>query len=156
MSVGFKMEGFKEIEQALAELPAGTARGVVRRSMKKELQVVADTANAFWPGADDGVFVITSKLAPSQPSPPSGRSIINLFVGADRSAPHAHLIEWGTGPRQHKSGKYVGAVSPSPSLTPAWDMNKAQVLEGLGKRIWAELAATQKRRAAKAAKVANG
>lgn len=152
MSISMKMEGFRDLDRALAELPAGTARGVVRRVMKRELAPVANMANAFWPGADDAVFKIGSKLVRSQPAAKRGASIVNMFVGADRYVPHAHLIEWGTGPRHQKSGKYVGAVAPSPALTPAWEMNKDLVLRGLGAGLWEEISRTLDRRARRAAK----
>ena len=158
MSVKMKIEGFREIEKALADLPRGTAKSVVRRAMKKELAPVAAMANALWPGTDDDVFRISSKVSRSQKGDrkaPKGASIVNMFVGANKApggAPHAHLIEFGTGPRSHKSGKYVGAVSPQPMLQPAWDAHSLGLLEGLGARIWEEIAKTMARRAKKAAK----
>lgn len=158
MSVNVKVEGFRDIEKALAELKRGTAKGVARRSMKKELKPVADLANAFWPGSSDDVFQVTSRISSRQMGDSHmkrGRSIVNMFVGApggSTGTPEAHLIEFGTGPRYHKSGKYVGAVSPIPMFQPAWDVNKGQMLEGLGKRLWDEIQKTQARLAKKAAK----
>lgn len=158
MSVKFKVSGFKDIEKALAQLPAGTAKGVARRAMKKELKPVAELANAFWPGSSDNVFVITSKIMSSQRGDSlekKSRSVTNMFVGAPGGAngtPEAHLIEFGTGPRFHKSGKYVGAVSPTPMLQPAWDTLKGGLVEGLGARLWDEIEKTMARRAKRAAK----
>lgn len=158
MSITMKMTGFRDIEKALAQLPAGTAKGVARRAMKKELKPIADTANAFWPGSDDQVFRITSRLSGSQKGNSSAqnrRSVTNMFVGANKGtggAPHAHLLEFGTGPRFHKKGRFTGAVAPQPMLQPAWDMHKNQLLEGLGKRLWEEIEKTMARRAKRAAK----
>lgn len=156
MSVSMKVTGFREIERALAKLPAGTAKGVARRAMKKELKPIAVMANTFWPGADDNVFKITSRLKSSQRAPiRESRSVTNMFVGADYGPggnPHAHLIEFGTGPRYTKNGAFRGSVAPNPMLQPAWDMNRVQLLEGLGKRLWAEIEKTQARRAKKAAR----
>lgn len=155
MSVTFKVEGFREMERALAKIPAGTAKGVARRAMKKELQPIADVANALWPGSADDVFQITSRVARSQPQPKKGRSVVNMFVGAPGGrfgTPEAHLIEFGTGPRFQKNGRFTGSVAPQPMLQPAWDMHKGQLLESLGKRLWDEIEKTMARRAAKAAK----
>ncbi|WP_315900704.1 hypothetical protein [Mameliella alba] len=159
MSVKMKVEGFREIERALADLPRGTAKSVVRRAMKKELTPIANMANALWPGSDDDVFRISPKVSRSQKGDSkalTGASIVNMFVGANKApavgAPHAHLIEFGTGPRSHESGKFVGAVSPQPMLQPAWDAHSLGLLEGLGARIWDEIAKTLARRAKKAAK----
>ena len=79
---------------------------------------------------------------PSWPSPASGGHIDTL----------AHLVEFGTGPRFQKSGRYTGSVAPQPMLQPAWDMHKSQILEGLGKRLWDEIEKTMARRAKRAAK----
>lgn len=158
MSVSMKFEGGRDIEKALAQLAQGTAKGVTRRAMKKELKPVAAMANALWSGSSDDVFRITSRIARRQMGDghmQRGSSIINMFVGAPGGAdgtPEAHLVEFGTGPRRHESGKYVGAVSPSPALQPAWDANKGRMLEGLGKSLWEEIQKTQARAAKKAAK----
>lgn len=158
MSVKMKVEGFRDLEKALAEIPAGTAKGVARRAMKKELQPIAEMANALWPGSSDDVFRVTSALRASQRGDTvakKGRHVVNMFVGAPGGAtgtPQAHLIEFGTGPRHHESGKYVGAVSPTPMLQPAWDTLKFGLLDGLGARIWEEIEKTMARRAKRAAK----
>jgi len=157
VSVTMKVEGLREIEQALAELPSSTAKGVARRSMKKELKPVADMANAFWPGSSDNVFQVTPRIRASQRRASlaeNSRTTVNMFVGAPGGAtgtPEAHLIEFGTGPRHHKSGKFVGQVSPTPMLQPAWDANKGKLLEGLGKRLWDEIEKTVARRAKRGA-----
>lgn len=161
MTVKMKVEGFRDLEKALADLPRGTSRGVARRAMKKELQPVADMANELWPGTERDVFRITSRISRRQLGASRmqrGPNILNLFVGAPGGkdgTPEAHLVEFGTGPRYHKSGKYVGQVSPQPALQPAWDANKNQILNGLGKRLWAEIEKTVARRARRAAKAAN-
>jgi hypothetical protein len=152
MTVTLKTTGFREIEKALAQLPRGTSKAVARRAMKKELRPVLDMAEAFWPGAE-AAFRITSAVKSSQKGDsyaPRGASVTNMFVGSFE--PQAHLVEFGTGPRFQKSGRYVGAVSPTPMLQPAWDANKHQLLEGLGKRLWEEIEKTMARRAKKAAK----
>lgn len=152
MAISMKVTGFREIEKALAELPSSTAKGVARRAMKKELKPVKDMAEAFWPGTGDA-FRISSAIKGSQRGDSHakrGPSVANMFVGSFE--PHAHLIEFGTGPRYHKSGKYVGQVSPQPMLQPAWDANKHRILEGLGKRLWDEIEKTVARRAKRAAK----
>jgi len=152
MSVKMKVTGFKDIERALAELPQGTAKGVARRAMKKELKPVKDTAEAFWPGATEA-FKISSQIKGSQRGDTvakRGKSVLNMYVGS--TEPHAHLIEFGTGPRYTKSGAFRGSVAPEPMLQPAWDMNERTILKGLGERLWDEISKTVARRAKRAAK----
>ena len=73
-----------------------------------------------------------------------------MFVGS--TEPQAHLIEFGTGPRFHKKGRFTGAVAPQPMLQPAWDANKRKILDNLPKRMWEEIEKTQQRAAKRAAK----
>ena len=150
MKTELSVEGFRDIERALAQLPASTAKGVARRAMRKELQPVKDTAEAFWPGANEA-FRVTSALKSSQrPAVRESRSVTNMFVGSFE--PHAHLVEFGTGPRYNKAGAYRGSVAPQPVLQPAWDIHKRQILAGLGARMWDEITKTIERRARRAAR----
>lgn len=147
MKASFEMKGLRELENNLAALPNATGKAVVRRGLTKLLQPVADMANGLWPGADDSAFAVSSKLKRGQMQPEKGPHLVTVFVGSTPAAPHAHLREWGTAPRYHKSGKYVGAVAPVPSLTPAWDAHKDQMLQELAATLWEEMKATQARRA---------
>ncbi|AUQ71036.1 HK97-gp10 family putative phage morphogenesis protein [Phaeobacter inhibens] len=154
MSMKMKIEGAGDIERALGALARGTAKGVTRRAMKKALQPVARAAEG-----SPFVIAVTSKLAPRQKGRArrdQGRSKIAMYVGPVQQdgshAPHAHLIEFGTGDRYHKSGKYVGAVMADPFMRPAWDANRERVLEILKREIWAEIEKTVARAARKAAR----
>jgi hypothetical protein len=140
-----RLEGAMDIERALAQLPRAQSRAVSLRAMREVLRPVASAANAFWPGSSDDVFTIRTRLQRSQMGDSHmvrGRSIINLFVGAPGGAtgtPHAHLIEFGTGPRYTRNGAFRGSVSPIAMLQPAWDMHRAQMLTILGQLIWNEI-----------------
>jgi len=158
VDVRLKVSGFRDMEKALAQLPRGTAKGVVRRVQKKTLAPVADAADAFSPHFQ---IAVTSRLSPRQRAQArsdfAGR-VVTTYVGPvaqDGShAPHAHLVEFGTGPRFHKSGKYTGEMPPDPFMRPAWDMHKGSLLAKLGEHMWTEIEKTIKRRAAKAAREA--
>jgi len=81
--------------------------------------------------------------------------VLDMFVGAPggrKGTPHAHLIEFGTGPRYTSNGAFRGSVSPQPMLQPAWDANKGGMLKGLGETLWQEIEKTVARRAKRAAK----
>lgn len=154
MSVKMKIEGAGDIERALAELARGTAKGVMRRAMRRALQPVAEAA-------DNSAFeiAITSRLTPrqyGQARGDRGPSRVTLYVGPVESdgspAPHAHLVEFGTGPRTHASGKYVGAVMADPFMRPAWDANLADMLAILRREVWAEIEKAAARAARKATK----
>lgn len=144
------------MERALGQLKRGTATGVVRRVLRKTLKPVADAADA-------SMFEIgiTSRLTARQRRQARGdfvRSVVSMYVGPMDSegngAPHAHLIEFGTAPRFHKDGKFVGAVMADPFMRPAWDAQRPDMLERLGRDIWAEIEKTVARAERRAAKLA--
>lgn len=147
MTASFKIAGLREIDSILAVLPKATSKGVVRRALAKELKPVAAMANQLWPGSDERAFGVSATLQRGQRAPEIGPNAVRMFVGSTRSAPHAHLLEWGTAPRYHKSGKFVGATPPTPSLTPAWEAHRGDILEGLAATLRRELEATMARKA---------
>ena len=93
MDIKMKVEGFREMERALADLPRATSKGVVRRVLKKTLAPVQDTADALSPAFQ---IVIGTRLSPRQRR--QARSdfaghVVAMYVGPvtqDGShAPHA-------------------------------------------------------------------
>lgn len=157
MSVRLKIEGAGDIERALAEMARGTAKGVMRRAMKKALKPVQEDADV-----SPFIIAVTSKLSKRQYAEARAdraRDRLTLYVGPVQedgsAAPHAHLYEFGTGPRFHKdTGKYVGAMLADPFMRPAWDANRDQVLAILKKEVWAEIEKTVERARRKAARAA--
>jgi len=67
---------------------------------------------------------IIAKLLPEK----GGYSPTAIATVDRRKAPHGHLVEYGSVPRYHKSGKYVGIMPKKPFLRPAWDETKFSVL----------------------------
>ena len=139
----FKIEGMKELDKMLKELPKSTRKTVVRNSLKKAAKPIADAYKRNIPqsGRATGKTLadrveITSKLKPSQRSfGPRDRTMVEMFVGS--SAPHAHLVEFGTGPRyQKETGRYTGSMPPNPYLRNAFDATRRQALEILRDEMW--------------------
>ena len=147
MKASFSVDGLRDIDNALADLPRATSKAVMRRALRKQLEPVAQTANDLWAGADDSAFAVSEKLDRRQPRWEASPTEVVMHVGSTRAAPHAHLIEFGTEPRYHESGKFVGAVAPDPSLGPAWETHHRSVIAGIAEELGRELAATMARRA---------
>lgn len=139
MVATLRIEGAMDIERALGNLERAVARRASTRSMREVLRPVKDTAESFWPGANQA-FRIGTRIVRRQMSDSHmvrGGSIINMFVGSFE--PHAHLIEFGTGPRYTSNGAFRGSVSPTAMLQPAWDAHSAQMLPQLGQRLWEQI-----------------
>lgn len=153
MTASLTISGFKEIDALLQSMPRRLAGQGVTAGLRKALQPVAAAARSYAPGSLDTRIRIAPTIkagqqAQSLEKPGPSRRV--MYVGS--TAPHAHLVEFGTGPRFHKSGKYVGIMPPDPFLRPAWDAHKDEVLANLSQAIKEEIAKAIGRRSARAVK----
>jgi HK97 gp10 family phage protein len=152
VKTGLKITGFKEMDLALIDLGKVTAKRTADRAMKKALQPVADAANGMLPKGMPPV-IVAKKLNKNQSRQARGLQTAterNFFVGSP--SPRAHLEEFGTGPRFHRSGKFTGSMSARPFMRPAWDQTRQQVLELLSAELASEIQKSLGRRANAAAK----
>lgn len=159
-----KIEGLRELEKALMELKTTTAKGVARRAMKKSLAPFRDRAAAMAPrgtepleGRDERLadsLAITTRLSRSQRRGLKlDRDTVYMFAGPSGQR-HAHLVEFGTGPRFQKNGRYVGRMPAQPFMRPAWDATKAEVLKRISEEMRREIEKTVARIAKREAKAA--
>lgn len=161
MSVSFKIEGLQDLEQMLiTHLPGALGRTVLRRSLRKAAQPMLEQARAGAPGSLDEKITLSERVI-RPPQEVAGllaagraRRRAQLFLGPGREAPHAHLVEFGTKPRYHKSGKYVGAMPPDPYMRPAFDIEAQPTIERLGPILASEIDKAIARRARKLARLA--
>jgi HK97 gp10 family phage protein len=145
MSVKVKIEGLKQLQDALRQLPDSTAKSVLRRVGKKRLKPVADKARSYAP-KDQGELrdsiAVGTKLSKRQRRRhrKADRNDIEIFVGAGPH-PQAHLQEFGT-----------KDAPPQPFMRPAWDSEKRGVLTGIKADLWSEIKKAADRLARKARK----
>lgn len=52
---------------------------------------------------------------------------------------HAHFVEFGTGPRYHASGKYVGEMPAMPYMRPAFDTTRDTVRSTIATKLGDEI-----------------
>jgi HK97 gp10 family phage protein len=153
--IDMKLDGAKELEAALRALPGTLAKGVLQRALVKAARPMVDDAKSRVrrrTGRLASKINVSTQLSRRQKR---GRArekgLAEAFVGAS-PARHAHLVELGSGPRHHKSGKYVGQMPASPFLRPAFEANAQGLIDALGEEIWRELEKSATRLGRKAAK----
>lgn len=164
MKTTIKTQGFKELEQALAEIEKkSTAKAVMRRALVKAATPVVVAAEALAPdgptGNLKGSIGISTKLSRRQIRQnrklrAEGKAAVEMFLGPDykKAGRHAHLVEFGTAPHvnggKFKGSKHPGAA-PKPFMRPAWDAEGRATLDRLGAEMWSEIDRAAKRSAKK-------
>lgn len=159
-----KIEGLAELEKALAELPKATGKNVLKRVLTKRAQPFDSAWRALAPddpetGGNDlkSSGGIGTKLSPRQKSLHrkmfrDDMASVEIFAGPG-ALTQAITSEFGTGPRVHENGKFVGESPPHPFVRPAWDSNKDGLLDGIAKDLGDEIMKAASRLARKRAKV---
>jgi len=162
---GFELTGVKELTRLLDQLPTVAMRKtVVRNALKKAGQPIVDAAKATVP-VDDGYLrdslQVSTKLKDSQkPKGRRDRTTVTVYVGS--SAPHAHLVEFGTVERKLETPRVAkikhafaiitttGTMSKTPFLRNAWEAMKGTALKIFAEEMKNELYKSARRLAKRA------
>lgn len=149
MRTTYKVEGLKELKNALQELPKATGTNVLKRVLIGAGEPIAAHAASLAP--DDPTtsgfdlkrsVTVSHRLSRRQRSKHRKESKVEVYVGAGPLA-QASLQEFGTS--NHP---------PQPFLRPAWDGGRMAALEYIKRQLGAEIKKAASRLAAKAARVA--
>lgn len=150
MRSAVRIDGLKELDDALAQLPKATGKAVLRRTAIRALAPVIAAAKGLVP-VDDGdlrdSLKITTKLSKRQQrlnarAVAEGKASVQLFAGP-AALPHAHLVEFGT-----------AKMAAQPYMRPAWDSKKDEVLELVRTELADEITKAAGRLARKTARLA--
>jgi hypothetical protein len=139
----FKLEGLKELDEALKELPKATARNVLLRTLKEQGQPIADAGEANAPrlsGKLADSYTVGTKLSRRQKGLHKKESMVEVFVGP---TPHPKSVQTEFG-NSHQA--------PHPHLRPAWDGNVMRVLDGIKTSLAEQIEKARARLARKAAR----
>ncbi|WP_295808895.1 HK97-gp10 family putative phage morphogenesis protein [uncultured Nitratireductor sp.] len=154
MATNVRIEGLRELDKALAELPKSTGKNVLRRTLREAAKPLINDAQRLAPDRPGRPrndlptsITISTRLNKNQRKATRGtdKSFVEMYVGPDVSVPHphGHWQEFGT--VQH---------GPQPFMRPAWDANKMEVLDVIGDQLGDEIMRAAKRLAKKQAKAA--
>lgn len=149
----FRIEGLKEVNEALSQLPKATGRNVLRRVAVARLEPMAEDARSRasannWSGElADSIEVTTQARGYARRINRKGKSEVEVYMGpagrGKKAPPQGSQQEFGN--QNH---------GPQPSIRPAWDAGKADLIPGLADDLWAEIDKAADRLARKAARLA--
>lgn len=158
-----RIEGLKELEAALGELPKSTGKSVLRRVLLKRAAPVRDAAQSRAPKGETGVLKASAgagtKLSARQAKlnkaangggakmtadgwRSDAKNSVEVYVGF-KSSPASIVQEFGS-----------VTQPPQAFMRPAWDATQGGVLEGLKDDLWNEIQKAAKRVAKRKAKLA--
>lgn len=153
MTVTVKLEGFKELDQALDNLSKAAGKGALRRSLKRAAEPTAKLAQGLAPvltGKLKNSIIVGAKLDGRQAKLHrkmfrDDRSSVELFVGPSYlrgdGGRHGHLLEFGT-----------IKMPPQPFMRPAWEQDKKAILDRLKEELWDQIQKAIARANARAAR----
>ena len=152
-----RIDGLRELDAALGELPKATAKSVLRRVGIKALQPVADRARQLAPddpatGGNDlrSSITVGTKLSPRQ------AKLHRKAIRTGEAEKHFQEVFAGAGPLPSAHNQEFGNVNhgPQPFMRPAWESEKGRVLDIVKSELRGEIDKAAKRVAARAAKKA--
>lgn len=143
-----KLEGFRELDAALGELPKATGKNVMRRGMLKALEPMEHIAEARAPyktgrlqkGIEKGTRLSRAQAREARET----KSYVEVYMG-----PRPGVV-----PIVAEFGSYKD--SPQPYMRPAWDEDHAALLERMKAFTWGEIRTAAQRLARKAARLTKG
>ena len=152
----FELQGMKELDRMLKQLPRSMSKTVMRNTLKKAAKPIQVEAKMNAPvGATGNLkdsIVISTKLKKGQRRAAMRLGEVVMYVGS--TAPHAHLVEFGIKPHSivpkkknvlasqdavfGKSVEHPGTTA-NPFFRTAWDATKDQAYKILQTEVWKEL-----------------
>lgn len=140
-----KIEGLRDLDRALGQLPKATAKAAMRKVLREAAEPMARTMRQLAPRDEWHLYEsidVSTKLNRRQrglhkqePSP----AFAEMFVGTNNPAG----VQQEFGNDRHPA---------QPFMRPAWDSEKMNVLDGISVRLWGEIEKAAQRLARKAAK----
>lgn len=168
MTITVKVEGLKQVRDALASLPTATQRNIMRRILIARGEPIKAMAKRLAP-VDTG-FLAWSVRIQDRTGGSAGRAAFAAVMrsgggkqaagsaarAANRAAASGVEIFIGpnAGPREIAAEFGTRDRAPEPFMRPAWDANKGGLLENLARDMWPEIQKAIRRRDKKAAKLA--
>ncbi len=128
-----KLEGINELNQAIKDISKKLGPDKIEPILMSGAKIISAAARQKVLVGETGKLkksIVTKKLKRYGKNPAPYISAVDR-----KKAPHAHLVESGTGPRYGKKGKksyrgkYFGIMPAKPFFRPAVDENKDKVIK---------------------------
>ena len=152
MAAKVKLEGFRELEKALRELPKSTGKATLRRVARGALEPLAARAAALAPERTGrlGFSIAVSEKRTRRARKEEGKRPDGITMSMGPAA--------GLGTLNYAAFDEFGTIDtpPQPYMRPAWDAGASGALDYVKENLAAEIGKSADRLARKKAKAAGG
>lgn len=150
-----EVEGLKELDKALEQLSKSAGKGVLRRSLKKSAEPLAELMRLLAPTGDTASDDLADSIAVSTKLSKRQAGMHRKMFGSSRAAVEMFV---GPGPDPAAWNQEFGNINHGPQsfARPAWEQDQRALLNRLSKQLWIELDKSIQRAARKAARQAGG
>lgn len=145
MKTVVRLEGFRELERALTELPKATGKAVLRRVARGALEPMADSAAARAP-VESGLLAFSMAVSEKRTRRARGKSTTRFVGGKFRASASTGIAmamgpSAGQGALQYAAHVEFGTVDTpaQPFMRPAWDGGADKALEYVKDNLGAEI-----------------
>lgn len=155
MTVTVKVEGFAALEKELDRLSKAAGKGVLRRSLKRAAQPMADLMQGLAPRGNTASDQLAESVAVSTKLSKRQAAQHRKMFRDDKASVEMFV---GPGPDPAAWNQEFGNINhgAQPFVRPAWDRDKDAMLKRLGDDLWIELEKSIARAERKAARQAKG
>lgn len=148
MAAVFKLDGDRDLERALGELPKAVARNALQRTLKKRAEPVREAWQQLAP-------VLTGHYEHSIIAGPSSKLTRRQRKDAKKAGKFFAEIHVGTSDPAGQQNEFGNSrMAANPSGRPAWDSTKDAALSGIGKDMGDEIEKSRARVAKRAERLA--
>ena len=149
------ISGFDELEAELDRLSLATAKGTLRRSLKKAALPMADLMRGVVPRGDTASDQLAESIAVSTKLSKQQAAQHRKMFRDDKASVEMFV---GPGPDPAAWNQEFGNINHGPQsfVRPAWDRDHEAMLDRLGKDIWTEIQKSVARTDRKAARQSTG
>ena len=135
-----QIKGLKELDKFLKLLPAQPLRTVTKAAIKASGKPVVKQIriNLNKHSRSGGLKKSVIQKSITKRDPANVAIIIGFRLGlkgSKNTGPHAHLVEFGTGPRINKAGKSTGQMPATPFFRPALDSTREIQFQTLAREL---------------------
>jgi HK97 gp10 family phage protein len=153
-----KVEGLRELERALAELPKATGKNVLRRTARDALEPMRAAAEGMAP-RQFGDLAASIEISDKR-TPAAKRKTKVVRTSAGFRSARSEGVEMAMGPTKdsdvlnYATFQEFGTVNmpPQPFMRPAWDAEAKPTVERVKDSLWGHVSRAATKRAKKLAK----